>query len=126
MKRRDRARDRIQVYLAAHPLRALVETWLLGLVILFLLSQLVGQVPVAVLSNGLLMTCAACGLWVVVRTRVPACPGAAQILWELGVAFALSGVKAAGLRLSADLLGWSEVWKQTAVSNTNCVAKSRV
>jgi len=97
---------------SAHPLRALVETWLLGLLILFPLSRVIGRLPPAVFDNGTLMLCGACGMWMVLRTRVPEMRWPLQVAWELAVGIALSLLMAAGLRLSTDVLGWSEVWRQ--------------
>lgn len=62
-------RERLRFFLAAHPLQALVETWLLGLLILFPLSRIAGRLPGSSLTNGLFMMCALCGMWVVLRTR---------------------------------------------------------
>jgi signal transduction histidine kinase len=106
---------RHRFFFAAHPLRALLETWLLGLLILFPLSLVVGQLPAPVFSNGFLMICGACGIWMALRTRVPQYSLRVQALWELGVGCALSLMMAAGLRRSADLLGWSAVWRQMTV-----------
>jgi hypothetical protein len=56
---------------AARPAQALLEAWLLGLALLFLLSRQVGFVSPAVLSNGLLFLCGCCGMWAVLRCRLP-------------------------------------------------------
>ncbi|NIV30606.1 MAG: hypothetical protein GWN58_14235, partial [Anaerolineae bacterium] len=98
---------------AAHPARALLEAWLIGLAILFLLSLQVGYVDPVVLGNGLLLLCGASGMWAVLRTRVPEGGWLRQGAWELGVGFALSLVMLAGIRLPARLLGWEEVWMQS-------------
>ncbi len=106
------ALKRFRFLWGAHPLWALVETWLLGLLILFPLSRVIGHLPPAVFDNGTLMLCGACGLWMVLRTRVPEMRWPLQVAWELAVGIALSLLMAAGLRLCTDVLGWSEVWDQ--------------
>lgn len=103
---------------SAHPARALLEAWLIGLVILFVLSLQVGAVSPFVLSNGLLFLCGTCGMWVTVRTRLPRGSVWRQGLWELVVGFALSLVMAAGMRLPARFLGWEAVWLQTNLGNS--------
>jgi signal transduction histidine kinase len=110
-------RRRFRLFLGTHPLQALAETWLLGLILLFLLSQVIGQLPPAVFNNGILAVCGACGMWMVVRTRVPERSLWIQALWELGVGVALSALMALGLRLSVNLLGWSAVWHQTTLGD---------
>ncbi|MEJ2737822.1 MAG: hypothetical protein P8189_30415 [Anaerolineae bacterium] len=85
----------------AHPAWAMLEAWLLGLLILLLLSLQVGIVVPAVLSNGLLFLCGACGMWAVLRTRLPRGNWLRQGLWELAVGLALSLVMAAGVRVPA-------------------------
>jgi signal transduction histidine kinase len=108
-------RRRFRLLWGAHPLWALVETWLLGLVILFPLSRAVGHLPPAVFVNGVLMLCGACGMWMVLRTRVPQIRPLLQVFWELAVGIALSLLMAVVLRLSTDLLGWSGVWVQSGL-----------
>jgi signal transduction histidine kinase len=110
-------KKRFRLLWAAHPLWALMETWLVGLLILFPLSQVIGDSPTAVFDNGMLMLWGACGLWMVLRTRVPRLHLLLQVFWELGVGIALSLLMGLGLRLSTDLLGWSDVWQQTAMGN---------
>ena len=76
---------RVRFLWAAHPLWALVETWLLGLLILFPLSRVVGDLPPAVFNNGTLMLCGACGMWMVLRAHVPHLHPLWQVVWELSV-----------------------------------------
>jgi signal transduction histidine kinase len=100
----------------AHPARALVEAWLVGLVILFLLTLQVGYVAPVVLGNGLLFLCGTCGMWAVLRARIPKGGWLRQGAWELAVGFSLS-LMLAGMRIPARLLGWDEVWIQSSVAN---------
>ena len=105
----------------AHPVRAMLEAWPIGLAILFLLSCQVGYVSTFVLTNGLLFLCGTCGMWVVLRTRLPQGSWLRQGVWELSVGVALSLVMATGMRLPAYLLGWEGVWLQSTLRNTALV-----
>lgn len=96
-------------------LQSLAETLALGLAILFPLSRVVGAASESVFSNGTLMLCGVCGMWMVLRTRVPGRRWALEVPWELGVGAALSVLMAAGFPLITTLLGWSEVWEQSAL-----------
>jgi hypothetical protein len=73
--------------------------------ILFPLSRIAGRLPGSSLTNGLFMMCALCGMWMVLRTRVPEHRLLGQVLEELGIGVALSLVMGAGVRLTTDLLG---------------------
>lgn len=97
----------------AHPARAMLEAWLIGLLILFLLSLQVGIVVPAVLSNGLLFMCGVCGMWAALRIRLPGGNWLRQGLWELAAGLALSLVMVIGMRVPARLLGWEDVWLQS-------------
>ena len=90
-----------------------MEAWLIGLAILFVLSRQVGVVASAVLSNGLLFLCGTCGMWAVLRIRVPQGRWLRQALWEGAVGLSLGLVMAIGLQVPARWLGWEEVWLQT-------------
>jgi signal transduction histidine kinase len=111
------AKPRFRFLWHAHPLWALAETWVLGLSILFFLSRVIGHVPPTVFFNGTLMLCGVCGMWMVLRTRVPQTRVLRQVLWELGVGLALSLIMAVGQRLSTDLLGWSDLWRQSGLDD---------
>jgi signal transduction histidine kinase len=102
----------------AHPARAMLEAWAIGLVILFVLSRQVGYVSPSVLENGLLFLCGTCGMWVVLRARLPQGSGLRQGIWELSIGFTLSLVMVIGMRLPADLLGWEGVWRQSTLDST--------
>jgi signal transduction histidine kinase len=106
----------------AHPPRALLEAWLIGLPILFLLSLQAGYVEPVVLGNGLLFLCGACGIWAVLRIRIPEGGWLRQGAWELAVGFSLSLVMLAGMRIPARLLGWEEVWMQSNIANDALVS----
>ena len=99
---------------ACHPARALAEVWLIGMVAVFCLSLLEGDVNPFVLGNGLLLMCGVCGMWAALRARMPQGSWLRQGIWELVVGFALSLVMALGLRLPATWLGWGTVWRASS------------
>ena len=105
--------QRPRFLLRAHPLRALAEAWVLGIALLFLMSRVAGTARPVLLQNGTLMLCGACGMWTVVRTRMPDGNAWRHVLYELGVAAGLCLVMVLGLRASTELLGWSAVWRQS-------------
>ena len=100
---------------AARPLQGLLEIWLLGLAILFLLWVQVDSADPAVLANGLLFLCGACGTWAVLRARLPQGPWWRQALWEMGLGGALSLVMVLGVQLLGRLLGWEAVWLRSTL-----------
>jgi signal transduction histidine kinase len=102
-------------FLSIHPLRALLEMWLLGLLFLFILSQLAGVIHSAALANGVLMMCGVCGMWAVLRTRLPWRAWWLQAVWELAMGAAVSLIMAAGLGLPARWLGWDVVWTESGL-----------
>jgi signal transduction histidine kinase len=103
---------------AAHPARALLEAWFLGLAILLLLYLRVGAVSPVVLTNGLLFLCGTSGLWAVLRCRLPNGPWPRQFAWEGAVGLAVSLVMAAGMSLPATALGWQGVWLESTLRTT--------
>ncbi len=105
----------------AHPAQALLESWLIGLAILFLLSRQVGAVSAPVLGNGLLFLCGSSGLWAVLRSRLPQGRWLRQAVWELGVGLGLSLVMVTGIGALALLLGWEGVWLESTLRSTSVV-----
>ncbi|NLG51034.1 MAG: HAMP domain-containing histidine kinase [Chloroflexi bacterium] len=110
-----KTRARQRFFWAAHPARALVEAWLLGLLIVLLLFLQADYVPRSVLGNGLLFLCGTCGMWVVLRTRLPKGGRKKRALWELAVGVAVSVMMTAGLTITVRLLGWDKVWLGTSL-----------
>ncbi|MBN1935092.1 MAG: HAMP domain-containing histidine kinase [Anaerolineae bacterium] len=100
-------------FLSVHPLWALLEMWLLGLLFLSILAQLAGVIHYAALANGMLMMCGVCGMWAVLRARLPQCAWWLQVVWELAMGAAVSLIMAAGLGLPARWLGWDVVWTES-------------
>jgi len=99
--------------LGAHPIRALCEAWVIGLVVVLGLSRLVGRVTPFALDNGLLMLCALSGTWAVLRTRLPGGSRFRQMMCEATTGLALSGAMLA-LQLPVRALGIEAVWSQAA------------
>jgi signal transduction histidine kinase len=99
----------------------MAEAWLLGLAILFILSRQVGYVSPFVLSNGTLFLCGMCGMWAVLRTRLPQGGWLRQGLWELAVGALLSLVMAVGMLVPAHQLGWEGVWHQSNMGSLAAV-----
>jgi signal transduction histidine kinase len=82
--------DRHRFFVAAHPLRAPAEAWLVGLAIMLWFGWLRGRQP-EVLTIGPFFLCGTAGLWAVARTRVPKGGPVRQLEYEVGVAAVLSG-----------------------------------
>ena len=97
-----------------HPVRALFEAWLLGAIIVFGYSRLVGHVAPAAFNNGVLLLCGACGIWTVLRARLPKRGWLFQVIWELAVGFVLSLVMAVGLEWPARLTGLEVEWNKSS------------
>ena len=76
-------------FLTAHPLRALAEAGLLGIVVMLWFSWL-REIQPEVLGTGLFFLCGVSGIWAVLRARVPGGSRARQITYELGAATLLS------------------------------------
>ena len=91
----------VKFFWAAPAWQALAEAWLLGLVIVYALSLLAGQVTAFAFNNGMFFLFGTCGLWVVARARIRGGPVVAQAIRELGVAILLSLVMCLGLGLPA-------------------------
>ncbi len=100
---------------AARPVQALLEAWLIGLAIFFLLSRQAETASAAVLANGVFFLCGTCGLWVVLRSRLPQGSLRRQALWEVGVGLALSLVMGIGVGLPVRFLGWEQVWLRSGL-----------
>ncbi|MEJ2212363.1 MAG: HAMP domain-containing protein, partial [Anaerolineae bacterium] len=106
---------------AAHPAQAVLEAWLIGLAILFLLSLQVGAVSPVVLSNGLLFLCGTSGLWAVLRCRLPQGPWPRQFAWEVAVGLVMSLAMAAGIILPAMALGWEAAWHESSLAPSDAI-----
>jgi len=95
----------------------MVESWLLGLLMLAGLAGLAGEINANALGNGTLMLCGICGMWAVLRVRVPTGAWWKQLLYEVAVGLALSVVMAGGVTAMIDALGWQAVWQASSLPN---------
>jgi signal transduction histidine kinase len=96
-----------------HPVRALAEAGLIGLLFFLSLASQVGHVSPYVMGNGMLFLCGLCGMWTVLRTRLPSGSWLWQGIWELAVGFVLSLMVALGVHLVVRLMDWQELWRQS-------------
>ena len=99
----------------AHPLQGLGEAWLIGLLTLFGLSRLAGQVTSSALGNGTLLLCGTSGIWAVLRIRIPQIPLWRQLLTEVSTGAACSLAMTVGLSFAAGLTGLDPVWQQSSL-----------
>ncbi len=105
-------------FLSVHPLWALLEMWLLGLLFVFILAQLAGTIQASALTNGILMMCGVCGMWAVLRARLPQRAWWLQVLWELAMSAAVSLIMAFGLALPTNLPGWNMIWAESYLDSS--------
>jgi signal transduction histidine kinase len=113
------ARPRLRKhFLAAHPLRSLAETWLIGLALLWGLAEMMPSLEEYATTSGLFFLLGVCGLWAVLRTRLPAGRWSRQLFSELAIASALGILMVAGLMAPARLSPW---WSErlTMLTATN-------
>jgi signal transduction histidine kinase len=96
--------------LNTHPLRVLAEVWLLGTLIILGYAGLMGQLSSAAFNNGVLLLCGFCGLWAVLRTRMPRGHWLIQGFKELVIGCALSLVMALGLYAIASVTTLVNEW----------------
>ena len=96
-----------------HPILALIETWVVGALIIVGYSPLIGHVSPLALSNGVLLLCGTCGMWAVLRARLPQGGWLRQAIIELAIGLALSLVMAIGLYWLARLTGLQVEWDKS-------------
>lgn len=96
-----------------HPAWGLAESLVLGLLILNAAAHLEGYVEAFVFQTAMFFLCGACGMWAVLRIRLPAGNWLRQTLWEAAVGVGLSGVMLAGLHPLGSALHWDAIWRQT-------------
>jgi signal transduction histidine kinase len=102
---------RFAFFWAVHPLQGLVESLLAGLLILAATARLEGYVEWFVFQAALFFLCGVCGMWAVLRIRIPRGGWLKQTAWELAVGLGLSLVMTIGLRNLSLLLKWDAVWR---------------
>ena len=101
-----------------HPARALAEAGLIGLLFFLFLASQVGRVSPYVVGNGMLFLCGLCGMWTVLRARLPGGNWLWQGIWELVVGFVLSLMVTLGVHLIVRLMDWQELWRQSNLGGT--------
>ena len=99
--------------LNTHPIRVLAEVWLLGTLIILGYASLMGQLSSAAFNNGVLLLCGACGMWAVLRARLPQGHWLIQGFVELLIGCALSLVMALGLYASASVTTLVKEWAKS-------------
>jgi signal transduction histidine kinase len=93
-----------RLFLTAHPVLSLVETWLLGLLCLWALGAMLASLATFASTSALLFLLGTCGMWCVLRTRLPGGGWRRQVVEESLIAVLLGGVMVAGL------LGPARIW----------------
>jgi signal transduction histidine kinase len=91
--------------------QALLEAGALGLLIVYSLARLEGLVTAFTFNNGMFFLYGACGMWVVLRARMPAGSVVRQAVWELGMALLLSLLMWPGMEWPAHFLKWDALWR---------------
>ncbi len=107
---------------SVHPARAIIEAWLWGFAILFLLWRLAGDVIPAVMGNGWFVLAGAAGMWAVLRARLAGGAWWRQGLEELGIGFALSVGMFVGIMGPVYLLHWESTWQIAFVDDFPVIA----
>ncbi len=92
-----------KVFWSAHPLRAVVESLLVGLLILAALTNLAPKATSYMLGNGWLILCGASGMWSVLRVRRQVGVWWRKVLDEIGVSVLLSVAMTSGILAAAAL-----------------------
>lgn len=99
--------------LAVHPLQGLIETYLVGLLILYSASRLEGVVDSFVVQSAMFFLCGACGMWAVLRIRLPDTNWFWQTVQEAGIGLVISLIMLYGIRESGNFLHWDAIWRLT-------------
>lgn len=89
-----------------------------GFAILFLLWRLAGTVVHSVMGNGWFVLAGMAGMWTVLRARIPTGTWWRQMLWELGVGFALSLGMFVGIVGPVAWLHWEAAWQAAFADNS--------
>jgi signal transduction histidine kinase len=106
------------LFLTAHPARSLVETWVIGVTLFWALAEMHPSLEEYATTSGLFLMLGACGMWCVLRTRLPSGPWLRQMVWEAVVGAALAGVMAVGVLGPARLWPWWQA-RIVAISASN-------
>jgi signal transduction histidine kinase len=93
-------------FLGVHPLQSVAETWVLCLLLLWAVAAMMPGLARYATTNGLLFLLGVCGMWCVLRTRLPTGGWVRQTTSEAVVASLLGAVMVAGLLAPAQLSPW--------------------
>lgn len=102
---------RIKLLWVVHPLQGLIESLLVGLLVLTATARLEGYVEPFVFQVAIFFLCGACGMWAVLRIRLPQGDWLYQTLWEIAVGFGLSLTMLGGLQSLGILLHLDAIWR---------------
>lgn len=98
-------------FLSAHPLQGLAESYILGLLILFVTSRVEEVSNPDVAAMALLFLCFSCGLWAVYRIRLIKGSWHGKVIGEFMVALCLGAIMVFALKLSAHFFKWDNIWQ---------------
>jgi len=99
--------------LSVQPWQGLLEAWLVGCLILGRTSHLEGYTDPFVFQTAMFFLCGSCGMWAVLRIRLPDGGWKKQTFWEFCVGLALSFMMVFALRLCGLFLHWDAIWRLT-------------
>jgi signal transduction histidine kinase len=104
--------SKIHFFWSAHPLQGIVESLVVGLLVLGASTTLEGSVETFVIQAAVFFLCGAAGMWAVLRIRLPrpARRWWGQITYELAIGAILSLVMVFGLHPLSALLRWNAIW----------------
>ena len=98
-----------RLFLTAHPVQSLLETWAISLLLLWALVAMQPSLAQYATTTGLLFLLGTCGMWSVLRTRLPQGGWMRQLAAEAVMAALLGCVMAFGaLELGRALPAWHQ------------------
>jgi signal transduction histidine kinase len=106
-------RKRFLFFLTAHPLQILLEIWGIQILFLYAMQRVGSSASPFSLTNTLFIMCGTCGMWAVVRTRLPEGKVQRHLLFEGAVGLGVSAVMGGGAYLAAALFRWHAIWAYT-------------
>lgn len=101
------------LFLTAHPLQILLEIWGIQILFLYAMQRVGSSASPFSLTNTLFIMCGTCGMWAVVRTRLPEGKVQHHLLFEGAVGLGVSAVMGGGAYLAAALFRWHAIWAYT-------------
>jgi signal transduction histidine kinase len=99
--------------LSVHPLQGLIEAYLVGLLILALTSHLEGLVDPFVVQTAMFFLCGSCGMWAVLRIRLPEQNWFWRTVFDGLTGCLLGLVMLIGIRQTGNLFHWDAIWRLT-------------